>query len=100
MKLYGVILHAMTEFGVGQEYQLYLTNVLGASVTVNDGTDQEFVVGLDRTTNDSFVSPVRQELQVFDDAANLHRQQRAGFYGWMEHGFAVLDNRRLLLGTF
>ncbi len=99
MRLYGVNLHAMTEYGVGQEYQLYLTTVLGRSVTAVDGGDAEFVVGLDQSTNDSFVQPIRQELQTFEDPA-LHRQQRAGFYGWMEHGYAVLDNRRLLLATF
>ncbi len=99
MNLYGVNLHAMTEYGVGQEYQLYLTTVLGRSVTAVDAGDAEFVVGLDQSTNDSFVQPIRQELQTFEDPA-LHRQQRAGFYGWMEHGYAVLDNRRLLLATF
>lgn len=99
MTLYGVRMHAMTEFGVGQEYQLYLTNVLGRLVTGVDAGDSEFAVGLDLSSNDSFVRPIRQELQTFEDPA-LHRQQRAGFYGWMEHGFAVLDNRRLILGTF
>lgn len=99
MRLYGVNIHAMTEYGVGQEYQLYLENVLGRSVTAVDGGDQEFVVGLDLSTNDSFVQPIRQELQTFADEA-LHRQQRAGVYGWMELGWAVLDNRRLLLATF
>jgi hypothetical protein len=99
MTLYGVRLHPMTEFGVGQEYQLYMTSVLGRAVTAVDAGDQEFVVGLDLSTNDSFVQPVRQELQTFEDPT-LHRQQRAGFYGWMEHGFAILDNRRLILATF
>jgi hypothetical protein len=99
MTLYGVRMHAMTEYGVGQEYQLYLTNVLGRLVTGVDAGDQEFCLGLDRSTNDSFVQPIRAELQTFEDPV-LHRQQRAGFYGWMEHGFAVLDNRRLILGTF
>jgi len=99
MTLYGVRMHSMTEYGVGQEYQLYLTTVLGRLVTGVDAGDQEFCVGLDLSTNDSFVQPIRAELQTFEDPA-LHRQQRAGFYGWMEHGFAVLDNRRLILGTF
>lgn len=97
---YGTTLHFMTEFGVGQEYQLYLSAVLGRAVTAVDATDEEFVVGLDLSTNDSFVQPIRQELQTFEGGPELHRQQRAGVYGWMEHGFAVLDNRRCLLGTF
>jgi len=99
MTIYGVRLHPMTEYGVGQEYQLYLEGVLGRLVTAVDPGDAEFAVGLDLSTNDSFVQPIRQELQTFEDPA-LHRQQRAGFYGWLEHGFAVLDNRRLLLATF
>ena len=99
LSLYGVRIHPMTEYGVGQEYQLYLTTVLGRSVTAVDAGDAEFAVGLDLSTNDSFVQPIRQELQTFEDPA-LHRQQRAGFYGWLEHGYAVLDNRRLLLATF
>ncbi len=99
LTIYGVKLHPMTEYGVGQEYQLYLTTVLGRSVTAVDAGDSEFAVGLDLSTNDSFVQPIRQELQTFEDP-QLHRQQRAGFYGWLEHGFAVLDNRRLLLATY
>ena len=59
----------------------------------------ENVVGLDLSSNDSFVMPVRQEVQIFEDDT-LHRQKRAGMYGWAEHGFAVLDNRRVLLGAF
>jgi hypothetical protein len=97
-KLYGTTLHFMTEYGVGQEYQLYLTSVLGRSIAA--ALDEEFVVGLDLTTNDSFVSPIRQELQTFEAPDEMHRRQKAGVYGWMEHGFAVLDNRRVLLGTF
>jgi len=96
---YGTTLHFMTEFGVGQEYQLYLSNVLSRSVTAVDSGDQEFCVGLDLSTNDSFVQPIRQELETFEAGPEMHRQQRAGVYGWMEHGFAVMDNRRVILGT-
>lgn len=97
--IYNTTLHFMTEYGVGQEYQTYLDTTLGRSVVAVDAGDDEFVVGLDLSTNDSFVQPIRQELQTFEDDS-LHRQQRAGVYGWMEHGFAVLDNRRVILGTF
>lgn len=96
MKLYGVLIHAMTEFGVGQEYQNYLVNTLGRALS---GTDQEFVVGLDKSTNDSFVMPIRQELEVYDNPM-LHIQRKAGVYAWMSHGFAILDSRRCMLGAF
>ncbi len=96
LKLYGVLIHAMTEFGVGQEYQTYMTSVLGRSVPA---LEEEFVVGLDLSTNDSFVMPIREELSVFPNDA-LHIQQKAGLYGFMEHGFSILDVRRCLLGTF
>lgn len=96
--LYGTRLHFMTEYGVGQEYQLYITTVLNRAIAA--ANDEEFVVGLDLSTNDSFVQPIRQELQTYEAGPAMHRCQKAGVYGWMEHGYAVLDNRRLLLGTF
>ena len=96
MRLYGVIIHAMTEFGVGQEYQNYIVNVLGRAVPANE---QEFCVGIDKSTNDSFVMPVRRELEVYDNP-HLHIQQKAGLYAWQSQGFAVLDSRRVLGGTY
>lgn len=95
-QIYGVILHAMTEFGAGQEYQDFLVNVLGISLPTNTA---QFCVGLDLSTNDSFVMPIKEELEVYDDEA-LIRYQRMGIFGWMRHGFACLDNRRVLLGAF
>jgi hypothetical protein len=92
--LYGVVLHPMQEFGVGQDYQSILTD-LGASLP--SGTNQ-FCVGLDLSTTDSFVMPIRQELTTFEDPT-LQRQLRAGVYGYMEQGFAVLDLRRVILGA-
>lgn len=61
--------------------------------------DLEIAVGLDRSRNDSFVMPVREELSIFPDP-NLHRSQLAGYYGWMEYGLGVLDNRRALLLSY
>ena len=49
--------------------------------------------------SDSFVMPVRAPVEIFEDET-LHRQRRAGMYGWGEHGFAALDTRRVLLGAF
>lgn len=96
-RVFGVNLSALDELGEGQEYQDYFTNQL--SGTLGPNSDAELVVGLDRSTNDSFVMPIKQEVTIFEDD-NLHRQQRAGLYGFAELGFGVLDNRRVLLGSF
>lgn len=94
-RIYGVNLHPLDELGVGQEFQTYF-----ATLGVNMGSnDEEIVVGLDLSANDSFVMPVKRELAIFEDDM-LHRRQKAGFYGWQEHGFAALDGRRVLLGSF
>ena len=94
-RVFGVNLHDLDELGVGQEYQLFYSNTLSASLPSGD---TEIVVGLDLRKRDSFIMPVRQEVQIFEDES-LHRQKRAGFYGWAEQGFAVLDNRRVLIGS-
>jgi hypothetical protein len=94
-RVFGVNLHDLDELGVGQEYQLFYTDTLSASLPSGD---TEVVVGLDLRKRDSFIMPVRQEVQIFEDDT-LHRQKRAGFYGWAELGFAVLDNRRVLVGS-
>jgi hypothetical protein len=95
-RVFGINLHDLDELGYGQEYQLFFENVLGGAGSM--GSDKELVLGLDLRKRDSFIMPVRQEVQIFEDDT-LHRQKRAGFYGWAEQGFAVLDNRRVLLGT-
>jgi hypothetical protein len=95
-RIFGVNLHDLDELGEGQQYQNFFTSDLGGAA---QASDVEIVVGLDQSTNDSFVMPVKQQLQVFEDPT-LHRQQRAGYYGWAELGFGVLDNRRVILGSF
>ena len=92
---FSVNIHDLDELGVGQEYQRFFTTELSGSL---QASDVELVVGLDLSANDSFVRPVRENVQVFEDE-NLHRQRRAGFYGFAEHGFAVLDNRRVIVGS-
>lgn len=102
-RVFGVNLHDRDELGEGQQYQLFYSNVLSGTLPQNAGGDAnndkvEIVVGLDLRKRDSFIMPVRQEVQIFEDDT-LHRQKRAGFYGWAEQGFAVLDNRRVILGA-
>jgi hypothetical protein len=93
-----VTLHDLDELGVGQEYELYFENVLGGTLPSTGGQKLEVVIGLDLSKNDSFVMPIRAEVEVFEDPT-FHRQRRAGVYGWGEHGFSILDNRRVLLGA-
>lgn len=94
-RIFSVNLHDLDELGEDQEYQLFFTSDLSGSLASGD---VELVVGLDQRTQDSFVMPVREGVQIYEDD-NLHRERRAGFYGWAEHGFGVLDNRRVLLGS-
>jgi hypothetical protein len=86
----------MTEFGEGQEYQNYITTTLGASLPTHTA---EWAVGLDLSKSDSFVNPVVQELETMEDP-NLYRSQKMGIFGWLEHGFAILDARRVMLMAF
>lgn len=95
-RVFGINLHDLDELGEGQEYQTFFTSSLSGSMP--SGHNTEIVVGLDLRKRDAFVMPIRQEVQVFEDDS-LHRQKRAGFYGWAEQGFAVLDNRRVILGS-
>ena len=94
-RIFGINLHDLDELGEGQEYQVFYTDELSGTLP---GSDVELIVGIDANRNDSMIMPVREQVAIFEDD-NLHRQRRAGFYGWAEQGFAVLDNRRIILGA-
>lgn len=96
-RIFGVNLNGLFEFGDDQEYQTFFTSDLSGSLGPN--SDVELLIGLDLNARDSFVMPIKQELEVFEDET-LHRSQRAGYYGWMQLGFGVLDNRRVLAASF
>ena len=96
-RIFGVNLHDLDELGEGQEYQEFFDEDLSGSL--GPSSDVELVIGLDLQSNDSFLMPIKQQVQVFEDDT-LHRHQKAGMYGWAELGFAVLDNRRVLAASF
>lgn len=96
-KIFGVNLNGLFEFGDDQEYQTFFTSDLGGSL--GPSSDVELIIGLDLGARDSFVMPIKQEVEIFEDET-LHRSQRQGYYGWMELGFGVLDNRRVLAASF
>lgn len=93
VRIFGVNLHDIDEFGVGQEFQVYYQNVLGGTIPTNK---TEIMVGLDLKHDDCFVRPIRQPVSLFEDAM-MHRQRRAGLYGWGEGGWGSLDGRRTLI---
>lgn len=96
-RVFGVNINAIDELGEGQEYQnYYATNLSG---TLGPSSDVELVVGLDLSSNDSFIMPVKEELVIHNDPF-FHRQGRAGIYGQIEIGVGVLDTRRVLIGSF
>lgn len=96
MRVFGVNLHDVVELGEGQEYQNFYTGQLGAAL---NGTDVELGIGLDLSSNDSLVMPIRKEITVHDDPY-LHREGRQGYYGDLEAGFACLDARNLCLLSY
>ena len=95
-RIYGVNLQVLREFGVGQEYQLFFSNELGASM---GASDEEIVVGVDMSRDRGLVMPIREEVRIFADD-NLLRERKAGWFGWSSQGFACLDSRLVLLGSF
>ncbi|RKY43057.1 MAG: hypothetical protein DRP85_00750 [Candidatus Makaraimicrobium thalassicum] len=103
--IFGVRLHELQELGEGQRFQTYIESTDGpnkASWFVAGGdTDKEFCIGLDASDwalrTRKFV--VREDLQLYEDDTLL-RSNRVGWFGFMEIGFAVLDNRFLVIGTF
>lgn len=95
-RIWGVNLHVLSELGVGQRLQTYFTSLGG---TLGPSSDEELVLGMDLSNPDVFVNPVRSQIEIFEDE-QLHRQRRQGYYGWGEHGFGILDNRRVILGSF
>ena len=95
-RIFGVNLVDLFELGAGQEYQNWFLNDLGGTI---NASDVELVVGLDLNAKDSFVMPIKREVEIFEDPT-YHRQQRQSYDGWSEMGFGVLDNRRVILGSF
>ena len=83
------------ELGVGQEFQTYSVNTLG---TVMPAGDTELLVGLDQSSDNSFLMPVGKELETFMDPT-LHKLQKWGGYGWMTSGFGVMDTRKVVFAS-
>lgn len=95
-RVFDVNIHEFDEFGVGQIYQTFYLEQLGASL---QASDTELAIGLDLLNRDSFIMPIAQEVQTFTDMTQ-HRARRMGIYGWANYGFGVLDTRRVVALSF
>jgi hypothetical protein len=94
-----------TTFGIFQvdgsgdfnDYNPTNENIVDSNGSVTTAGETQ-VYGFDLSVNDSLVMPVRKEFEAHDDPTLL-RQQKQGFFGWEEVGFALLDSRMTQLGV-
>lgn len=94
-RIFSVNMHDLDELGESQEYQTFFTQDLAASLASGD---VELLVGLDQSPNGAFMNPVRQNVEVRMDN-NMERSQRMGAYATAEMGWAILENRNLILAS-
>lgn len=94
LKIYGVTLVGIDELGPDGILDTYFTDVLGQSYT---NSKTELVIGLDLNKKDTFVSPVRQALEIQEDPT-FARRRVISMWGTWDGTFVCLDNRQVLLG--
>ena len=83
--------------GLFNDYTLTNPNTVDANGVI-DTIGETQVWGFDLGVNDSLVMPIRKDFEAIEDPTLL-REQKAGFYGWQEIGFAVLDPRMESMGV-
>jgi hypothetical protein len=110
-EFFGINIMEVLELGVGKRYNTVFDTVAGgteylgfadsATTEAFDASDQEILIGLDRS-RDALVRAIAVDSEtgsefnlVADDQFSI-RQQRIGYYGALEEGRIVLDNRALV----
>jgi len=109
-EFYGVSIMEILELGVGKKFNTIFDTVAGSTqyagygggaATDFDGSAEEILIGLDRS-RDSLIRAVAVDSDtgseftlVADDQYTL-RQGKIGYYGGLEEGRMVLDNRALV----
>lgn len=107
---YGISLMEVNELGVGQKFNTIFDTVAGSTSyakadgtagAVFDGATDEILVGLDRG-REALVKAIAvdeengSEFQLTADDQYSIRQNKIGWFGGLEEGRMVLDNRALL----
>ena len=114
-EFYGVSIMEILELGVGKRFNTIFDTVAGATAfadhysiqsyggtaTAFDGATEEIIVGIDRS-RDSLIRAVAvdsdtgSEFNLTADDQYTLRQGKIGYYGGLEEGRMVLDNRALV----
>ncbi len=110
-EFFGVAIMEVLELGVGKRFNDVFDTVAGttdylnnSSTTVSsafNGATEEIIVGLDRS-RDAMIraiavdSETGSQFNLVADDQFSSRQQRIGYYGALEEGRMVLDNRALV----
>jgi len=111
-EFYGVSIMEILELGVGKRFNTIFDTVAGStsyagnySITTSaaafDGSTEEVIIGLDRS-RDSLIRAVAvdsdtgSEFNLTADDQYTLRQGKIGYYGSLEEGRMVLDNRALV----
>lgn len=110
-EFYGVNIMEINELGVGYKYNDLFAYFAGSTSypaypstgagTTFNGTNEEIILGLDLASTQSLVRPVAvdaengAEFRVSPDDQFLVRAGKVGFYGALEEGRLILDERVL-----
>jgi len=110
-EFYGISIMEILELGVGKRFNDVFDTVAGTTDYLDNGSTtassafagatEEIIVGIDRT-RDAFVraiavdSETGSEFNLVADDQFSNRQQRIGYYGALEEGRMVLDDRALV----
>lgn len=100
-EFYGVSIMEMNELGAGQKFNTIFDGVSDTKYGSFDGASQEIIIGLDRT-RESLIRAVATDSEnggefnlTADDQYSI-RQSKIGYFGSLEEGRMVLDNRALV----
>ena len=98
--IYGISIMELNEMGVGQRYNDIWDALHPAAAGQFTSSDSEIVLGIDRSA-ESLIRGVAvdadfgSEMQLLVDDQYSARQSRIGYYGALEEGRMVLDDRAL-----
>ncbi len=107
-EIFGVVLHELIELGDGKKYNTLFTELAAASsVTIPGGgggtfdSTDKILVGVD-LSREAFIRPVARQADgggtftALPDDQFVARQEKTGFYGYLEEGRVCIDARAVV----